>query len=327
MYRADLIHEAQAGLDTYRREVVGAFTDYRPSIDPGVVRSVLAESGVVSQSPIVTIPFSEEAHIKLTDLRTPASWVDPAVHERFTGNKEKVRRRDAGEACWEVGMPTVFYSVLLDVGVVTDDFARNEEDLGKSFALGHSVADIAHEITHSAFARLTTHDYTQTGQNSVLVHTRYGIGQPDYITNLRRGGGEVPPYNPCWIDEAFAQRMAALVRQKIAPHTMPDKDRTLSLPAYGAEEFVLPPEYLIQSEVYPDFPSPLAGLEAVGLDWLDLRRPEVGRSILELVAGKMHIQLFHDSLKNSVGNELYRMMVERRPYDSWKSVFDAITEL
>ena len=323
---SELTVEAITGLETYKSELITMHQNVKPIIDPEVIREYLRDEGMVTSTPFVTIPYEVETLASSAELGSRNNWVDPFTVKYISrANNQRVKRAE-GKSAWETGFPGGFWSVVLDVAVVFDDFRINTADYGLTYATGYAANLAAHEITHSAFARVSSRKFRKTG-DSIVVSDKCGISQAPEVSVLSRGDATVPTYNPMWIDEAFAQYMAGVVRERLHPETMPAKPRVVNLSAYGIDEIELPANCLIMSDTEPDYPGPCAGLERLAFDILAVKKPNLIPNIKALTTGKLCVVSFLDVLRHDIGTELFTAITERRPYSSWAGIYDQVKDL
>jgi hypothetical protein len=301
--------------------------DVIPSVDLEIVRDCLRAEGITTSTPLVTVPFTVDALTKAKSVADNHQWRDPFTANRIEMAHDIRVKREEGEDAWTSGFPGGFWSVVLDVAIVFDDIDINAEDYGRTYALGKAIHLAAHEVTHSAFASVSSRRFRKTGKSQVKVDDRFGISQAPETSTLSPGNGSVPEYNPTWIDEAFAQYGAVGVRERMFSESIPSKPRIMDFEAYGAYDIELPTKYLVVSEEHPDYPGPCTGVESIGFDLLTEKRPALVPNIKALITGKLAVEQFHDYLRNDVGSELYDAISERRPYTTWGNVLDQIDEL
>lgn len=324
----ELEQDVIKGLNKYKQALLDMSADTTSVVCPEEVRRCLASEGVMTNSPVAVIPYAIESLRQAGNATQSTEWHDPFTSGRIEDAKAKRLRLDAGESIYDVGFPTVFYSSLLDVAVVIDDYHNNAELFGKIFARGLFIDSFAHEFAHSAFAQLTRAEFEDAGNSHLKVKTISGIGQVVEEFALWPNGGTENEYNPTWIDEAFASYTAAKVRAKLHPDGTPKKPHVMSYEEFGCEEIEIPPQYLIFSEEYPDEPGDSGGsVAALGLEALEAKRPGLTEQIRSLTAGKLAVGSFHAALRNKVGSDLYTTITERRPYNMWGAVLAQIEEL
>lgn len=329
MSETSLIREAQAGLADYRDTLIHETQGNRPAADVDKVRQVLRSYGVVTVTPLLAVPFEEEALERVVSLNTKQSWTDPFANENILDAQEKRRRLDAGEQLTGSLFPTAFYSSLLDVAVV---FTHGEElaDLyGPKCAEGIETGLCAHELTHSAFGGLANVKYEVVDEDVRVTYRRL-IGQSKITNLLRAGRSQTDPYLPSWIDEAFANYTAVRVLGELLPEARPHTPYMMEIPEQTPPNtnpprtFLLQPNCLIQSERYPDFPARFAGTETDGMNRLRFRAPELLPKFAPLSSGTLSVGNFHTYLHSAVGEELYAAMTEQRPYSEWSGILDLI---
>lgn len=325
---SEIVKEALSGWQDYKQALLKVHDGYTGAIDVDEIRSRLAAEGVVTHSPLLTIPYTTEGLEKVTGLVVTHPWVDSFAAEHFDKALAIRRRRDTGETMYAAGYPTPFYTNLLDVAVDFDETELNAADFGRTYAFGSCISSTAHEIVHSAFARLTTAWYRKAGPDSVRIYEKGGIGQCVETVTFHRGtAANRYRYDPVWIDEAVAQYMAAEVRAAMLPESIPKKSRTFKLTEQGAGETEVPPRYLIHSEEWPDHPGTSAGTEGIGMDLLIEKRPWILPQVKALSTGRLAIGAFHDNLRDGVGTELYTAITGRQPYTSWGGILEQIIDL
>lgn len=329
MAYSELTQQAISGLQSYRQALVNTHREYTGAVDAEEVRDRLAQEGVTTASPLVTIPYTLEYLERAAALSADHPWTDPSTTERIDRALSVRKLRDEGNSAYEAGFPTPFYTNFLDVAVVFDDTELNAEDFGKLYAYGLGIHFTAHEITHSAFSRICSSRYQKVGADKIRVHATDGIGQAVDTITMWPGGGRENSYQPIWIDEAFAQHMAAKVRTAMLPESMPKDSQVFDFEYYRATEVEVPPKYLIRSDEFPEDSgnSPSAGVEGIGIDVLAEKRPWLLPQIKAVCIGTLAVADFHQNLLNGVGQELYEDIVQRRPYTTWGRILDAIMEL
>lgn len=323
-----LEQEVVAGLSDYKQKLLEISASTTDVVDPEEIRRQLASEGVPSSSSIVVIPYSIPNLRQAESVAEQAQWHEPFTAGRFRDATAKRLRLDGGESIYEVGFPTVFYSSLLDLAVVIDDSTTNSELFGEIYAKGAFVDSFIHELAHSAFAHINSLRIKCAPETAVKVKETYNIGQVSEEVILWPGGGTENEYSPTWIDEAFSVYMSSMVRARIHPEGIPKASYIMEHEEFGVEEIEVPPPYLIFSEDYPDEPGDIGGSTAgIGLEALEAKRPGLIDRIKALAAGKLAVQVFHNDLKNSVGNQLYTAITTRQPYSTWGNVLSQIEEL
>lgn len=324
MTNQKLIQEALYGLQDHRTALIDAHKGIESSVDIVEIRHCLADEGVVSHTPVVTVPYEVTALRSATELNASYPWTEPHTVTRTREAYEKRQQIDAGASVREVSFPTPFWATLLDVVILVDDTKTNTKEFGKLFGLGNTIDMAAHELTHGAFAKLTKINASEA-DGEVTLNQKYCIGQVEDIKTLRPFSGKELDYEPVWLDEAFAGYMAAVVRSRLIPEASPTEPRVMNDKMYDIEVEV-PAKYLLKIEG-SNLSYAMATYEGAGFDILIAKRPTLLIQIKALAAGKLAVTSFHDYLLNSVGTELYGDFVERRPYDSWGDTFEQITQL
>lgn len=329
MAHSELIEEVISGQQAYKQDLIASFSHVQGTINLQEIRHRLTAEGVVSTSPLVTIPFTSESLEHASGLKNKHPWSDPFV-TRFIDQALSARKeREAGATAAEASSMYThgFWSVVLDVAVVFDNVAQNSGDYGSTYATGAAIGLDVHEIAHSAFASISPKTYKKIGEDRIEVLDLFAIGQATEVTTLKPFGGNVPAYEPIWIDEAFGQHIAAEIRQQMFPNSIPTKGRIFNFDEYEAEEVEIPPKYLIFSEAFPDYPGTLAAVEGVGMDILAAKYPALLPQIKSLTTGKLAITDFHKNLHNRIGSELYSDITSRKPYTAWGTILKKIIEL
>jgi hypothetical protein len=327
MAYSELTHEAITGLRTYKNALLGIHQGYTGAIDVEEIRERLAAEGVVTESPLVNIPYTQH-HLEQTAALTEIHpWTDLFTPQRIDDALSKRKMIDDGRQPNKAGFPTAFWSPILDVAVVFDDTDLNAEHFGKTYAFGLGIHYNAHEIAHSAFARICTTRYRKIAADKVKIQCTSGIGQAVDDVTLWEAGGSLNSYQPIWIDEAFAQRMSADVRGAMLPTSVPKVSRVIDIQGYGAGEVEVPQRYLIYSDEHPEHPGASSSVEGVGIDVLVEKRPWLLPQIKAMCVGALPVHEFHQNLLHGVGRELYEGMTQRRPYSAWGGILDEIVEL
>jgi hypothetical protein len=327
MAHAGLIQEVLSGQQAYKQDLIASFSHVHGVVDLQEIRQRLADEGVVSTTPLVTIPYTVESLEHASGLRNKHLWSDPFVTGFIDKALSARKDRDAGATAAEVNFARGFWSVVLDVAIVFDDVDMNIKDFGSTYAISRAIGTDAHEIAHSAFASISPKTYKAVGKNHVEVVDLFAIGQAAETTTLEPYSGSVPAYEPIWIDEAFGQYIAAEIRQQMLPNSIPAKARAFTFEEYEAGEIEIPPKYLIFSEAFPDYPGTLASVEGVGMDILTSKYPSLLPQIKSLTTGKLAIGDFHKNLRNDIGSELYSNITQRKPYTAWGNILKQVIEL
>jgi len=327
MVQSELVQEAKSGLNEYRQSLIAELQDNIGEIDTERIRNVLKGLGLMSSTPLLTIPYTQDALKRVVAIQTEESWTDPATTELLREALMKRERLDEGYSVYEVNFPTPFHSSSLDVAIVIDDVEENTKLFGATYSKGLAIARAAHEITHSAFANLDTISFSSHDGETVEATEKTGISQATVVSTLTAGAGSTPEYNPSWINEAVCDSVASDAREVIFPESRPDKARVMTLDWQNAFDVEIPAKYLIYSDMYPEQPGCLATTDAIGIDVLAAKRPWLMPQIKKLSAGKLAVSAFHNTLRNSIGTELYTAITERRPVSNWYSILEQIRGL
>jgi len=330
MSHPELVKQAIDGLQDYKQALIDMHADVVSPIDVGNIRERLVDEGYITHSPLITIPYSVERISAADRLIDTVPWTDPFTVEGINEALKKAIRRESGESAWRVGFPTAFWSTVLDVAVRFDDYTSNEADFGETYARGKAIAEVAHELAHSAFAGVSSSRFSKGDGQRVHVQAGLCISQEQQSSLLSPGSGFVPKYQPMWINEAVANHAAAEVRAAVHPQSIPKEPilwEGCLAKFYGVDSLELSPRYLIYSDEFPDDPGTLSGAEGVGMDILAAKIPSLLPDVKALTSGRLALSAFHDKLRNQIGTELHADITERRPYGTWGSILEQIKRL
>jgi len=329
--KSGIISECAQGLEAYKSRILSANGNFNGRVDVEEIRAVLRSKGVISDTPLITIPDTLEGLENAYSIGKVSKWFDPFTHEIIKGAlNTRHMYEDAGKTIYDIGPANAFWSDLLNISVVFDtvDSLENANPREKIYPLARVVSQSAHEITHSAFAHLTNLQFKPRfgNQKSVEVESTFTLSQVKQRILLAPGFGTWPKYQPLWLDEGFAQYMAHEARAVLCPDSIPAKSYVADMSPYGVDEYEIPPKYLIGSNTFPDYPGLLAGMEGIGFDLLSEKQPWLINGIKAVIARQISVKKFHNMLANSVGSELKTAITTPRPYSEWFNIYRQIQE-
>ena len=202
-------------------QAIAALDVPNSAIDLELIRASLGQEGVVTDSPLVTIPFDLPHMEQLAALKHRYPWADPSTVGRIDAALEICQMRDQGKSVFEVGFPNPFQSSLHEIAIVFDDTKLNIEDFGETYTYASKIAVCAHEITHSAFDKLLTKRVKKLGSDVVDLTFRSSICQSEITSTLTKGASVPTDTDPSGIYDGCAVYMSAERREKFQPESVP----------------------------------------------------------------------------------------------------------
>lgn len=321
MPERDIVAEAVAGLHEYRFGLLAHFGS-TVSIDPAPLRKTLAAEGLEATSPIVMVPYTYDSLCEAADMRHTTTWHEPSVAEVFDSALADVQRNALGDT-------TDFYFSSLDLIVILDTFAYHQEQHGVTRACGFAIDGYAHELTHAALRGAGSHTFAPLEDHkSVRIRSSYGLSGAVGSHDVWEGGGTITPWTNSWLDEAFANYMAARVRARLYPESSPRQSHILPQTVFGIDKLEVPPEHLIGSDFDEFFPDEASiAVASMGMTILAEKRRHVIPQIKAVAANRLSADIFRANLQNSVGAEVFRLITEDGPPEQWGVIYNALQEL